>query len=172
MNPKAPPMERRYEDRPVLDMTRHNPDAPAESRRWADDLLSGVSMAHLLRDLAARKVPTVAMSDERSVRRNGEAAEHGGWNSRTVQQILTHPRTSGHAVYKGEIVRRNAYDPILHEDVRQALITLFADPARKTSPGNTPSGDKCSSAQERKSGFCAGPFGQDAGSTYRSAPPG
>ena len=34
------------------------------------------------------------------------------------------------------------------------------------------SGDKCSSAQERKSGFCAGPFGQDAGSTYRSAPPG
>ncbi|MGD0609705.1 MAG: hypothetical protein ABSA53_39835 [Streptosporangiaceae bacterium] len=29
-----------------------------------------------------------------------------------------------------------------------------------------------SSAQERKSGSCAGPFGQDAASTYRSAPPG
>jgi hypothetical protein len=38
--------------------------------------------------------------------------------------------------------------------------------------GSLTSGDKCSSAQERKSGFCAGPFGQDAGSTYRSAPPG
>ena len=41
-------------------------------------------------------------------------------------------------VYKGQIVTRGAYEPILHEDVRQALITLFADPARKTSPGNTP----------------------------------
>jgi hypothetical protein len=38
--------------------------------------------------------------------------------------------------------------------------------------GSLTCGDKCSSAQERKSGFCAGPFGQDAGSTYRSAPPG
>ena len=41
-------------------------------------------------------------------------------------------------MYRGEIVTRNAYEPILPEDVRQALITLFGDPARKTSPGNTP----------------------------------
>ena len=118
-------------------MTRHRPGEAEEIRRWADDLLSGVSMKHVLRDLAARGVATVAMTDERAVRRNGKAAEHGGWNSRTVQQILTHPRTSGHAVYRGKIVRRNAYELVLHEDVRQALITLFGDPARKTSPGNT-----------------------------------
>jgi hypothetical protein len=37
--------------------------------------------------------------------------------------------------------------------------------------GSLASGDKCSSAQERKSGFCDGPFGQDSGSTYRSTPP-
>jgi len=138
VNPKAPPMERVYEDQPVLDMTRHRPGETAEIRRWADDLLSGVSMKQVLRDLAERKVPTVAMTDERTVRRNGRKAEHGGWNSRTVQQILTHPRTSGHVVYKGQIVTRNAYEPILPDDVRLALITLFADPARKTSPGNTP----------------------------------
>jgi site-specific DNA recombinase len=138
VNPKAPPMERVYEDRPVLDMTRHNETEADEIRKWADDLLSGVSMNQVLRDLAARGVATVAMTDERAVRRNGKAAEHGGWNSRTVRQILTSPRTSGHAVYQGEIVTRNAYAPILHEDVRQALITLFSDPARKTSPGNTP----------------------------------
>lgn len=138
VNPKAPAMERVYEDRPVLDMTRHNLAEAGEIRRWADDLLSGVSMAHLLRDLAARGVATVAMTDERAARRNGRPAEHGGWSPCTVRQILTHPRTSGHAVYRGEIVRRNAYEPLLHEDVRQALIILFADPARKTSPGNTP----------------------------------
>src|SRR5215469_712410 len=31
-------------------------------------------------------------------------------------------------------------------------------------------GDKCSSAGERQSGFCTGPFGQDRGSTYRRRP--
>ena len=41
VNPKAPPMERVYEDRLVLDMTRHNEAEAAEVRRWADDLLSG-----------------------------------------------------------------------------------------------------------------------------------
>jgi site-specific DNA recombinase len=138
VNPKSPAMERVWEDRPVLDMTRHNPAEAAEIRKWADDLLSGVSMNQVLRDLAARGVATVAMTDERAVRRNGKAAGHGGWNSRTVRQILTHPRTSGHAEYRGEIVRRNAYEPVLPDDVREALITLFADPARKTSPGNTP----------------------------------
>ena len=138
VNPKAPPMERVYEDRPVLDMTRHNETEAAEIRRWADDLLSGVSMNQVLRDLAKRQVATVAMIDERTVRRNGRQVEHGGWNSKTVYQILTGPRTSGHLVYQGQIVTRNAYEPILHDDVRQALITLFSDPARKTSPGNTP----------------------------------
>ncbi|MGH3400407.1 MAG: right-handed parallel beta-helix repeat-containing protein [Streptosporangiaceae bacterium] len=33
-------------------------------------------------------------------------------------------------------------------------------------------GDKCRSAQERASGLCRGPFGEDAGSTYYRAPPG
>lgn len=35
---------------------------------------------------------------------------------------------------------------------------------------NTSSGGKCSSSGERSSGGCTGPFGQDAGSTYNSAP--
>ncbi len=138
VNPKAAAMERRYEDRPVLDMTRHNQAEAGEIRRWASDLLSGVPLAQVLRDLAGRGVPTVSAADARSVRRNGKTATHGGWNSRTIRQILTHPRTSGHVVYRGTIVTRNAYEPILTDDIRQALITLFADPRRKTSPGNTP----------------------------------
>jgi hypothetical protein len=35
--------------------------------------------------------------------------------------------------------------------------------------GSVSSGDKCSSADERQSGYCTGPFGQDAGSTYHSS---
>ena len=38
--------------------------------------------------------------------------------------------------------------------------------------GSLTGGDKCSSAGERQSGYCTGPFGQDAGSTYNAAPKG
>jgi Right handed beta helix region len=36
--------------------------------------------------------------------------------------------------------------------------------------GKASSGDKCTSASERQSGYCTGPFGQDSGSTYHPAP--
>jgi hypothetical protein len=37
--------------------------------------------------------------------------------------------------------------------------------------GNVSRGDKCKSSRERSSGFCTGPFGQDADSTYNRTPP-
>jgi hypothetical protein len=56
---------------------------------------------------------------------------------------------------------------------------LRLEPGQRRQPGQLDQVDRlgdqrdeCSSAQERKSGFCAGLFGRDAGSTYRSAPPG
>lgn len=124
-----------------LDMTKHNPAEAKEIRRWKSDLLSGNKrrgMAHVLRDMAARNVPTVSETDGRTLKRSGKDVVHSGWNSKTVRQILTNPRVAGHAVYDGEIVKRNAFDPIITEDERQALVALFADPTRKTSPGNTP----------------------------------
>ena len=36
--------------------------------------------------------------------------------------------------------------------------------------GEVSRGDKCSSAGDRSSGYCVGPFGQDAGSTYTRTP--
>jgi Right handed beta helix region len=38
--------------------------------------------------------------------------------------------------------------------------------------GSTSGGDKCSSPSEHQSGYCNGPFGQDAGSTYNPASSG
>ncbi|KNE81024.1 hypothetical protein ADZ36_18770 [Streptomyces fradiae] len=148
VNPKADITERQYEDRPILDMSKHRPEERDEIRRWAKELLSGVSMAQLLRDLATRKVPTQAQTDGRKDRRTGKTGE-SKWNSRTIKQILTSPRVSGHAEYRGEIVKRDAYDAIIPEEKRQALISLFSsdtrtdpktgrDVPRKTSPGNTP----------------------------------
>jgi hypothetical protein len=37
--------------------------------------------------------------------------------------------------------------------------------------GSVSRGDKCSSSDERQSGYCVGPFGQDADSTYNRSPP-
>ena len=37
--------------------------------------------------------------------------------------------------------------------------------------GNVSSGNKCGSSDEHRSGYCTGPFGQDAGSVYNQAPP-
>ena len=38
--------------------------------------------------------------------------------------------------------------------------------------GKASAGDRCASEGERSSGYCRGPFGQDAGSTYRAKPAG
>ncbi|MCC5580058.1 recombinase family protein [Microtetraspora sp. AC03309] len=138
INPKAPTMERQYENRPVLDMGQHNTEEAEEITSWKSDLLSGVPMNQVLRSLAERGVLTVSQKDARKLRRDGKTVEAKGWNSKTVQQILTHPRTAGHQVYRGEIIRKNALPAIITEDERQALIDLFTDPKRRTAPGNTP----------------------------------
>ena len=138
VNPKAPAMDRVYEDRPVLDMTKHNAEEAAEILHWEAEITSGVSLAQLLADIARRGVLTQAQKDGRALKRNGKKVDHGGWGSQTIRQILTHPRTSGHSVYQGKIVKRDAFPAIIPEHRRQALIAILSDPARKTSPGNTP----------------------------------
>jgi hypothetical protein len=131
-------MERVYEDRAVLDMSQHRPEEAGEIQKWASKLLSGVHMNQILLDLRRRNVPTQAMTDNRIVRRNGKVMDPNGWTSRTIKAILTNPRTSGHTVHQGKIMRENVFKPIIPEDTRQALIALLKDPSRKTSPGNTP----------------------------------
>jgi DNA invertase Pin-like site-specific DNA recombinase len=105
----------------ILDMTKHRADEAAEIRRWKRELLSGVDQAQVLRSIP---MPTVSGNPN--------------WDARTLQQILTNPRTSGHSVYKGEIVARDVWPAILTDDEREALRALFANPSRKTSPGNVP----------------------------------
>jgi site-specific DNA recombinase len=139
VNPRAPLDEREYVDVPVIDMTKHRPDEAREIRRWAAELLATRgNMAQLLAGIRERGVQTVSQADSRELKRGGRTVEHGGWDSRTITRILTAPRVSGHSVHRGEIVTRNAWPAIIPEETRQALITLLSDPARVTTPGNTP----------------------------------
>lgn len=139
INPKAPLDEREYVDVPVLDMTKHREDEAAEIRLWAEELFAtGGNMSQLLKRINERGVLTVTQADGRTLRWAGRETDHHGWNSKTVRRVLTSPRVSGHVVYQGEIIKWNAWPAILPEEVRQALIVLFEDSGRRTSPGNTP----------------------------------
>ncbi|MEV1049647.1 recombinase family protein [Streptomyces sp. NPDC049887] len=138
VNPKADIADRVYEDRPVLDMTQHRPNERDEIRRWKDDLLAGVSMNQILRDINTRELPTVSTMEGRTVKRGGKNILGQKWSRQTVVGILTNPRVAGHAVWQGEIVRWGAFKPIITEEERQALVTLFRDPSRRTASGNTP----------------------------------
>ncbi|WP_340376462.1 recombinase family protein [Streptomyces sp. SS7] len=138
INAKADIEDRIYVDVPVLNMKEHREGEAKEIRLWADDLLAGVPMNQVLRDLAARKVPTPSEILGRQVIVKGRNVLTYQWARETIVGILTSPRVSGHAVWRGNVVAHNAFKPIIPEDKRQALITLFEDPSRRTSPGNTP----------------------------------
>ncbi|NEB04526.1 recombinase family protein [Streptomyces sp. SID13726] len=138
INPRADIADRVYENVPVLDMTQHRPNERDEIRSWKKALLGKVPVNQVLLSLNRRKVPTVSETDGRKVTRRGKNVLTGRWSRETLFGILTSPRVAGHAVWRGEIVKWNAFDPIITEDERQALITLFADPSRKTTTGNTP----------------------------------
>ncbi|MEU6397673.1 recombinase family protein [Streptomyces cinnamoneus] len=109
--------------RPIIDMGRARPEEAAEIQTWARDLLSGVSVRQILASLRKRGVPT---------------STGGGWDAATIKRVVTNPRVSGHAIYKGAIVARDVWDCILPDDTRLALVDLFADPKRRTNPGSTP----------------------------------
>ncbi|MGP4083176.1 recombinase family protein [Streptomyces sp. KR55] len=140
VNPKAPIAERAYEERPVLDMGQHNTEEAKEIQHWESELSATKgNMSALLRDMKEREVLTVSAKDGRKYRRGKKTFEGvSNWHSRTVKQILLSPRVSGHAVYKGEIVKYNAYPPIIPDERRKALIVLLNDPARRTATGNVP----------------------------------
>lgn len=110
-----------HRDAPIIDYTKHNPAEAAEIRRWKAELLAGVDQAAVIRDIP---MPTVTGNPR--------------WNSRSFWQVLLSPRTSGHSVYKGEIVKRDAWEAILTDDEREALRAIHTDPSRKTTPGNRP----------------------------------
>lgn len=113
----------------------------AEIRRAADQVLAGVSLRTICADLRARGVPTV---------------KGGKWDTATLRDILLRPRNAGLAVYgvreaarayreRGEPVPVDcgvtgpaSWPAILPEEQWRAVAVLLTDPARRTTPGNTP----------------------------------
>lgn len=98
-------------------------DQAAILRDAADKILSGWSLSNVAADLTSQGVRGA----------NGAAINYG-----TLRRMLTNPTVAGYRVYRGEIVGKGLWDPILGEDVWQALRAKLAKPRSvQTKNGDT-----------------------------------
>jgi site-specific DNA recombinase len=86
--------------------------------------VAGVSLRQIVLDLNNRSVPT--------------ATGRGPWSSVAVRDLITRARNAGWSVHNGQIVGNAVWPALVSEDIWHAANTIVTDPARRTSPGNTP----------------------------------
>jgi site-specific DNA recombinase len=103
-------------------VTHHRVEAKALARA-THDVLAGESLHEIARNWNRRELRTTT----------GKT-----WNATTVRQVLARPRNAGLRVYRGEIVGKAAWKPVVPEETWRALVTLLGDPARRSGPGNKP----------------------------------
>lgn len=97
------------------------PTEAAEVASMAKQLLSGVPLGAITRNLNDRNVLTV----------RGRK-----WAPGTLRDLLRRPRLAGLSEYRGEIVGKGQWPAILSEETHHALVTLLNDPGRRTTTGN------------------------------------
>lgn len=94
----------------------------ARAIRWvADQLLSGSILFRVARELNDRDMIK---------RRNGKP-----WNNTSVRGMLKAPAIAGLSVYKGEIVGKAQWEPILDEDTWRAVNAILNEPSRRKHQG-------------------------------------
>lgn len=89
-----------------------------------EQVVAGVSMRQIVKDLNHRGVPT--------------AKARGPWTSVAVGGVIKNPRNVGHSVHNGEVVAKAQWPALVSEETWQAAVAVLSDPSRKTTPGNTP----------------------------------
>lgn len=106
-------------DRPYgyeADFVTVREDEAAEIRQMADRVLAGATLTSIIRDLEARKVPTVT-----EVR----------WSNYVVKRILTSARVAGLRIHRGKIVGDAVWPAIITPEMSQRLRAILLDPARR-----------------------------------------
>lgn len=98
-------------------------------RRCAEEILSnsfgtrgGTSLKSIAKDLRDREVPTTTGAR---------------WTAEGLRDVLLKPRNAGILVYRGEVASRLPGEPILTQDVYDAIVAKLTDPDRST-PGRAP----------------------------------
>ena len=62
-------------------------------------------------------------------------AKTGRWTRQSIRTILLNPRIAGLSVYRGEIVGKGEWEPLVAEETWRAVRGLLEDPARKPPRG-------------------------------------
>lgn len=83
------------------DKTTHRPEEAAAIRALYADLLAGISQHEMARNLNARGIKTT---------------KGGEWVQSTVRELLRSPRNAGLRHYKGEIMGKGDWEPIVSEE--------------------------------------------------------
>lgn len=97
------------------------PTEAAEVARMAEQLLAGVPLGAITRNLNDRGVTTVRGNK---------------WSPGTARDLLRRPRLAGLSEHRGQVVGKGQWPAILTEEIHAALVTLLNDPSRRTTTGN------------------------------------
>ena len=102
------------------DGTRHKKTEAAAIAAATRGVLAGASLARVAREWNAAGIFTT-----------------GGkpWRPNEVRRVLLRPRNAGLMVWRGEVIGKAVWEPIVPEAQWRALARLLQDPARRTSPG-------------------------------------
>lgn len=113
------------------DRRTHKPAEAAAIRKAARDLLTGVSLATIAREWTEKGY------------RSGWAERGRGtgtpWKADSVRDVLLNPRVAGRRTYLGEVVKADAYEPILDEATFISITQHLTDPSRRRGKGGPPS---------------------------------
>jgi len=100
------------------------PDEAAELAKAVEQIVTGVSLRAVVRDLNARGVPT--------------ATGRGRWTAVALSETIQRPRTAGLSSYKGDIMGPAQWPAIVPEETWRAACAILTDPARRTNGGRGP----------------------------------
>jgi site-specific DNA recombinase len=98
------------------------PDEAAEILAASEAIVAGASLRSVVRAINERGFRTTFGRQE--------------WKTISFKDVLLRPRNAGLAVYRGEVVGRAVWDPIVPEDTWRALVSVLTDDGRRTTSSN------------------------------------
>ncbi|GAA4626744.1 hypothetical protein GCM10023196_036220 [Actinoallomurus vinaceus] len=102
------------------DGTRHRRSEAAAIAKACKDVLAGTSLASIAREWNAAELRTSGGNE---------------WDPTEVRRVLLRARNAGLMVWRGEIVGKASWDPIVKERQWRAMVRVLEDPARRSTPG-------------------------------------
>lgn len=131
------------------------PEASAV-RQAAADVLAGKSIRRVAMEWNEAGLRSTLAGQERKSK-DGTVVKvvDGRWNSPRVRQLLLRPRYAGLRVYRGKVVGKGDWEPLIDEDTHRGLVAFLSDPSRAP---RTKFERKYQGAGVYRCGKCGGPM--------------